>query len=401
MTEAEQVSQSVSAIDYAGFRREVESFVREHCPEDIRQVVRDGRKMHREPWARWQRILFDKGWGAPNWPSEHGGTGWDTLQQAIFNEVLAENDCPPQYHHGLRHIGPVILAYGSEEQKARYLPTILDGTEWWCQGYSEPNSGSDLASLRTRAHVQGNEYVVNGQKTWTSHAQEADLMYTLVRTKEDSKKQMGISLLIIPMDSPGITVRPIRTIDGWHHVNEVFLENVRVPLENCIGEQDNGWRYGKFLLSRERLNSANTGNLYQNLNRVRELVQNRLGSAAQRRRREALLTRLIGIEAEIAGVRALGMETIDLAMKGDPITLQPSALKLISAKLFQSLTETAMEVIGPEAATRMPRSEDDPFDGSMEAALWAQNYFYSRVRTIYGGSDEVQKNVIARQIFGD
>ncbi|AWB32824.1 acyl-CoA dehydrogenase family protein [Orrella marina] len=401
MTATEQATQSGSDLDYARFREEVESFVRENCPADIRQIVKDGRKMHREPWARWQAILFQKGWGAPNWPIEHGGTGWDTLQQAIFNEVLAENDCPPQYHHGLRHIGPVILEFGSADQKARYLPTILDGSEWWCQGYSEPNSGSDLASLRTRAEIQGDEYVVTGQKTWTSHAQEADLMYTLVRTKEDTRKQMGISLLIIPMDSPGITVRPIRTIDGWHHVNEVFLDNVRVPLQNCIGEQDNGWRYGKFLLSRERLNSANTGNLNQSLSRVRELVETRLTGTVHRRRRESLLTRLIGIEAEIAAVRALGMETIDLAMKGDPITLQPSALKLVSAKLFQYLTETAMEVIGPDAAARMPRAEDASFDGNMEAALWAQNYFYSRVRTIYGGSDEVQKNVIARQIFGD
>lgn len=388
-------------INYAAFRENVETFLRENCPADIRQMVAQGRKMHREPWARWQQILNKQGWGAPNWPTEHGGTGWDPLQQSIFNEALAENDCPPQYHHGLRHIGPVILAFGTEQQKQRYLPTILDGSEWWCQGYSEPNSGSDLASLRTRAERQGDVFVVNGQKTWTSHAQEADLMYTLVRTSEHSKKQMGISLLIIPMDSPGITVRPIRTIDGWHHVNEVFLDNVRVPVENCIGEPDMGWRYGKFLLSRERLNSANTGNLYQALKRVRMLIDDRLSGPAHARRREALLNRLVAMEAEMGALRALGMETIELAMKGDPITLQPSALKLVSARLFQQLTETAMEVVGPAASIRMPQSEDDPFDGNMEAALWAQNYFYSRVRTIYGGSDEVQKNVIARVIFGD
>lgn len=343
--------------DYKAFREEVEAFVRENCPPDIRAIVIEGRKMHREPWARWQRILFEKGWGAPNWPKEYGGTGWNTLQQSIFNDVLAQHDCPPQYHHGLRHIGPVIMEFGSQTQKQRYLPTILDGSEWWCQGYSEPNAGSDLASLRTRADIEGDEYIVNGQKTWTSHAQESDLMYTLVRTSDQSKKQMGISLLIIPVKSPGITVRPIRTIDGWHHVNEVFLENVRVPTENCIGEQDQGWRYGKFLLSRERLNSANTGNLYQTLNRVRELVLSRLSGCAHRRRREALMARLVGIEAEIGAVRALGMETIDLAMRGRPITLEPSSLKLVSAKLFQQLTEAAMEVVGPEAATLIPQNE--------------------------------------------
>lgn len=394
--------------------------------------------MHREPWSRWQRILFEKGWGAPNWPIEYGGTGWNPVQQSIFNEVLAENDCPPQYHHGLRHIGPVIIEFGSAAQKQRYLPTILDGSEWWCQGYSEPNAGSDLASLRTKATLEGNEYVVNGQKTWTSHAQESDLMYTLVRTSDQGKKQMGISLLIIPLSSPGISIRPIKTIDGWHHVNEVFLDNVRVPAASCIGEPDLGWRYGKFLLQRERLNSANTGNLYQSLKRLRQLMDERLpvasgtqslvgGQGASQqdvyfRRRESLKERIALMEAEVAAVRALGVETIDLAMKGQPITLQPSVLKLISARLFQQITEAAMEIVGPVAASRMPFHENEPiggsgagqghtkapdpellalFDGDMEAALWTQNYFYSRVKTIYGGSDEVQKNVIAKQIFGD
>jgi len=390
-----------TSINYSDFQQSVVDFVQTHCPDDIRQMVAEGRKISREPWSRWQRILYEHGWGAPNWPVEFGGMGWDPMQQSIFNEVLAENDCPPQYHHGLRHIGPVIIEFGSQEQKQKYLPPILDGSDWWCQGYSEPNAGSDLASLNTRADLDGDEFVVNGQKTWTSHAQESDLMYTLVRTSQHSKKQMGISLLIIPMNAPGVSIRPIKTIDGWHHVNEVFLENVRVPISDCIGEPDLGWRYGKFLLARERLNSANTGNLYQSLKRVRLLIENRISDKKFARRKQLLLGRLVDIEAEMGAVRALGLETIELAMKGDPITLQPSALKLISARLFQQLTETAMEVVGPSAAIRMPKNEDDPFDGNLEATLWAQNYFYSRVKTIYGGSDEVQKNVIARQIFGD
>lgn len=387
-------------INYDTFRSEVQEFVSKNCPADIKEIMALNRKLSREPWSRWQKILFARGWGAPNWPVEYGGTGWNPRQQAIFGEVLAENDCPPQYHHGLRHIGPVLIEFGSESQKARYLPRILDGSEWWCQGYSEPNSGSDLASLKTRAHIEGDKFIVNGQKTWTSHAQESDLMYTLVRTSEESRKQEGISLLIIPVRSKGITIRPIRTIDGWHHVNEVFLDNVEVPLSDCIGEIGDGWKYGKFLLARERLNSANTAPLFQYLKRTRTLIADRMNDPVNEQRRQSLEYRLLGVEAELKAIQELGLEAIDAVMQKKPIRLQPSVLKINSAGLFQTITEIGMEIMGPEYATSMPVSEDTHFDGNAEAALWLQNYFYSRVRTIYGGSNEVQKNMIAREIFG-
>ena len=387
-------------IDYQAFRNKVEAFVQKNCPQDIRKLVAENRKLSREPWSRWQKILHQHGWGAPNWPKELGGTGWNPKQQAIYGEVLAENDCPAQYHHGLRHIGPVLIEFGSPEQKSRYLPGILDGSDWWCQGYSEPNAGSDLASLKTRGEIRGDKIIVNGQKTWTSHAQESDLMYTLVRTSEEARKQDGISLLIIPLKARGITVRPIRTIDGWLHVNEVFLDNVEVPLSDCIGDVGSGWKYGKFLLARERLNSANTAPLFQYLSRTRHLIAEKLVQPKHRARRAALELRLLNVEAELRGIRELGLEAIEAVMSKTPITTQPSVLKLTSSRLYQTITEIGAEVVGPEFAARMPLQEGSAFDENEQATLWIQNYFYSRVRTIYGGSDEVQKNMVARELFG-
>ena len=387
-------------IDYQAFRNEIQAFVQKNCPQDIRQLVAENRKLSREPWSRWQKILHQHGWGAPNWPTELGGTGWNPKQQAIYGEVLAENDCPAQYHHGLRHIGPVLIEFGSPEQKSRYLPGILDGSDWWCQGYSEPNAGSDLASLKTRGEIRGDTIIVNGQKTWTSHAQESDLMYTLVRTSEEARKQDGISLLIIPLKARGITVRPIRTIDGWLHVNEVFLDNVEVPLSDCIGDVGSGWKYGKFLLARERLNSANTAPLFQYLSRTRHLIAEKLAQPKHRARRAALELRLLNVEAELRGIRELGLEAIEAVMSKTPITTQPSVLKVTSSRLYQTITEIGAEVVGPEFAARMPLQEGSAFDEHEQATLWIQNYFYSRVRTIYGGSDEVQKNMVARELFG-
>ncbi len=387
-------------IDYQAFRNEIETFVQKNCPQDIQKIVAENRKLSREAWSRWQKILYAHGWGAPNWPKEVGGTGWNPKQQAIYGEVLAENNCPAQYHHGLRHIGPVLIEFGSPEQKSRYLPGILDGTEWWCQGYSEPSAGYDLASLKTRGEIRGDKIIVNGQKTWTSHAQESDLMYTLVRTSEEARKQDGISLLIIPIKSKGITVRPIRTIDGWIHVNEVFLDNVEVPISDCIGDIGSGWKYGKFLLARERLNSANTAPLFQYLTRTRSLIAEKFVRPEHQARRVALESRLLDVEAELRGIRELGLEAIEAVMNKTPITTQPSVLKITSSRLYQTITEIAAEVVGPEFAARMPLQEESTFDGNEQATLWIQNYFYSRVRTIYGGSDEVQKNMVARELFG-
>lgn len=387
---------SPAEVDYDAFSAEIRAFVSKNCPPEIRAIVAENRKLTREPWSRWQKILFARGWGAPGWSKEYGGTGWDVRQRYIFEEVTAECDCPPQYHHGLRHIGPVLIEFGTPDQKARYLPGILDGTDWWCQGYSEPGSGSDLASLKTRATREGDAYVVSGQKIWTSHAHEADLMYTLVRTSSEGRKQEGITLLLIPMDAPGISVRPIRTIDGWHHVNEVFLDEVKVPVANRVGEEGKGWAYGKFLLERERLGAAQVSPLVRLLERTRLLVARELLGEENARRRDLLEYRLLAAEAEIIGQRELGLTAIDDVMHDRPLGLAPSSLKLAASRITQELSEIAFDVMGPQLAGRFPIGEDDGGDG----IVWVRNYLYYRARTIVGGTSEIQKNVIARSLFG-
>lgn len=389
-----------TTIDYEAFRREVRAFAETKCPPDIREAVAGNRKLSRDIWSRWQRILYEHGWGAPSWPKAYGGTGWDPRQRHIFDEVMAECDCPPQYHHGLRHIGPVIIEFGTEEQKRRFLPGILKGEDWWCQGYSEPGAGSDLASLQTAARREGDVYVVNGQKMWTSHAHEADWMYTLVRTSKEAKKQQGITMLLIPLSSPGITIRPIRTIDGWHHVNEIFLDDVRVPVENRIGEEGKGWTYGKFLLERERLGGANVAPALRNLRRTRELVARELGGEENRLKRQSLEHRLLLAEAELLGAQALGKEAIAAVMEGRPLGLLPSILKLSTSVTLQQLAEVALDAVGDELAPRFRRLDAGGPNAEAPGIEWVQNYMYSRVRTIFGGTSEVQKDVIAKQLFG-
>ncbi|TCH97557.1 acyl-CoA dehydrogenase [Roseococcus sp. SYP-B2431] len=389
-----------AAIDYEAFREEVRDFALRNCPPEIRAVVASYRKLSRKIWYPWQKILFEHGWGAPNWPQEFGGTGWDTRQRVIFDEVMAECDCPPQYHHGLRHLGPVIIEFGNKEQQERFLPGILNGTDWWCQGYSEPGAGSDLASLRTTGRREGDEYIVDGQKTWTSHAQEADWMYTLVRTSKEPKKQQGISLLLIPLNSPGITIRPIRTIDGWHHVNEVFLDNVRVPVANRIGEEGQGWTYGKFLLERERLGGANIAPHRMALERVRDMVGKELAGEDRRAERELLNHRLLLAEAELLGASELGRESIEAAIEGKPLGMLPAVIKLCTSVTMQTISQIALDAVGDRLAPRFKRVDGEGPNAEAPGIEWVQNYMYARVRTIYGGSSEVQKNVIAKQLFG-
>ena len=338
------------------------------------------------------------GWGAPTWPVEYGGTGWDARQQILFEEVLAETGCPLQFHHGLRHIGPILIEFGSEYLKSRYLPGILDGTEWWCQGYSEPEAGSDLAALKTSATREGDVYVVSGQKTWTSYAREADLMYALVRTSKEGRKQLGITLLVVPMTSEGLTVHRIRTIDGWDHVNDVFFNEVRVPVENCVGVEGLGWTYGKRLLENERLNAANTAHLFSLLAHARRLVSDRLQSPVLEGRREELELRLLHIEAELMGQRECGARAVDDAMHGRDLGLTPSVLKLATSQLFQRLWEICFDIEGPELARRLPLYDEN--SGLSDGSEGLRTYLWSRSRSIVGGTSEIQRNVIARGLFG-
>jgi alkylation response protein AidB-like acyl-CoA dehydrogenase len=385
------------SIDYAGFRRELEEFARKSCPPEIRAVVAAGQKITKREYQAWQKILNAKGWGAPSWPTEAGGTGWDIRQRLIFEEVMAENDCPPLYHHGLGHIGPVIIRFGTPEQKARFLPRILDGSDWWCQGYSEPGSGSDLASLSTSARLDGDEWVVNGQKIWTSHAHEASMIYMLVRTSREPKRQDGIPLLLVPMDAPGITVRPIRTIDGWHHLNEVFFDDVRVRVDNLIGEVGKGWTCAKFLLERERLPPANVARLELVRRQVTRLVEEAAQAAAGRRDFSGLHHKLLLCEADVKGARVMMAQATDDLIHQRPLGVQPSAIKMTVADCAQRLTTIALDAVGPDAAHRFLSEIDG---GDVPAATWIQNYMFTRARTIAGGTSEVQRNVVANELLG-
>jgi alkylation response protein AidB-like acyl-CoA dehydrogenase len=388
------------SIDYDAFRREVEEFACTRCPPGLRERVRSNAKLGRADYAAWQRILHENGWAAPSWPKAFGGTGWDMRQRYVFEAVMADRDCPPQYHHGLGHIGPVMLHFGTPEQHRRFLPGILDGSDWWCQGYSEPGAGSDLASLKTRAirgqDGDGEHYLVTGQKIWTSHAHEADWMYTLVRTSQEGRKQEGITLLLIPLSLPGIRIQPIRTIDAWHHVNEVFLDEVRVPVENRLGDEGQGWRCAKFLLDRERLAPA----IVVRLDRLLQQVVAQVAAAAVPA--HAFAERLLLAEAEVRAARELLLSAIDDEMNGRLQAAKSSALKLHCSELAQRIIGIAFDALGARRAARFVPLDSDggPQIAEDSESNMIHNYLFYRSRTIAGGTSEVQKNVIARELFG-
>ena len=312
-----------------------------------------------------------------------------------FEEVMADQDCPPLYHHGLGHIGPVIMQFGTARQKAQFLPRILDTTDWWCQGYSEPGSGSDLASLSTPAVRDGDHYVINGQKIWTSHAHEADRIYLLARTSREGRKQEGISLFLIDMDTPGIRVRPIPTIDGWHHVNEVFLDDVRVPADRLLGEEGKGWTCAKYLLERERLPPASVAQLMRQWRRVARLLNERR-QAAPLHDYAALDDEMLALAARIKGAREMLAQAIDAMMRKEPLDARPSALKQACSVISQSLTRIAFMAVGDRGTQRLLREDE----GDSPDGTWVQNYLFARSKTIAGGTTEVQLNVVARSLFG-
>jgi alkylation response protein AidB-like acyl-CoA dehydrogenase len=393
----------IAAVDYEAFHREVDDFARLDCPADLRDRVRSNAKLGREDYAAWQRILHRRGWAAPSWPQAFGGTGWDMRQRYLFESAMVERDCPPQYHHGLGHIGPVLLHFGTPEQHQRFLPGILDGTDWWCQGYSEPGAGSDLASLKTRAVRDGDHYVVTGQKVWTSHAHEADWMYTLVRTSQEGRKQEGITLLLIPMSLPGIRIQPIRTIDAWHHVNEVFLDEVRVPAENRLGDEGQGWTCAKFLLDRERLAPAIVLRLTPLLKQVAEQVAAAAAlPGAPAGLAQAFEERLLLAEADVRGARELLLSAIDEETRGQLRAAKSSALKLHCSELAQRIIGIAFDALGTRRASRFVPVDADglPHPADDAESNMIHNYLFFRSRTIAGGTSEVQKNVIARELFG-
>ena len=384
------------------FRDEVRAFAISKLPDDIRDKVLRHQRLERNDYVRWHNILADQGWGAPNWPVEHGGTGWNALQRLIFEVECFKAGAPRLLPFGLSMIGPVLMKYGSAEQQARLLPRMLRVEDWWCQGYSEPGSGSDLASLKTRAVREGDDYIVNGQKTWTTLAQYADWMFCLVRTDPDARAQRGISMLLLDMRSPGVTVRPIRTLDGGHDVNEVWLENVRVPVSNLVGEENQGWTYAKYLLGHERTGIAGLGHCHRELGILKDMAARARSRGLPLLADNRIRDRISRIEVDIM---ALEMLLLRVASSNDGTPgPEASVLKIRGSEIQQDLAMLQMEVAGPDACPYDPdwleADNDGHGPGPEMAAAAGAGYADMRKTSIYGGTTEVQKGIIARLVLG-
>ena len=392
--------------DEIAFRDEVRAFIRQSLPDAIRQKLVNERHVSKDDLVVWTRILNKKGWAVSHWPVEWGGTGWSAMKQLIFRDEIQQAPAPEPLAFGTSMVGPVIYTFGSEAQKKRFLPRIANLDDWWCQGFSEPGAGSDLASLKTTARRDGDHWVVNGQKTWTTLAQYADWIFVLARTDPSVKKQEGISFILVDMKTPGITVRPIQTIDGGHEVNEVFFDDVRVPLENLVGQENKGWDYAKFLLGNERNGIARIGISKARLRRIRELAS--LPTYGDRpimedaRFRQKLAALEVELKAlEMTQYRVISNERKREKGKPDPAS---SVLKIKGSEIQQATTELLMDVVGPYALPyREERGGDrwnEPSAGPDWAAAIAPTYFNMRKVSIYGGSNAIQRGIIAKAILG-
>jgi len=387
------------------FRDEVRSFFRTEIPAEIRRKVSEGRSLSREDYVISQRILNARGWAVPHWPLEWGGQPWTPIQRYIFTEELLQAAVPLPLQFNCYMVGPVIAAFGSEEQKKRFLPRIANLDDWWCQGFSEPGAGSDLASLKTRALREGDFYVVDGQKTWTTLGQYADWIFCLVRTDPTVKKQAGISFLLIDMKTPGITVRPIITIDGRHEVNEIFFDNVRVPIENLVGEENKGWDYAKFLLANERTGIARIGLSKERIARIKRLAKEvPVGTGTLWDNRD-FRARVASVEIELKALEITQMRVVATQSKTGSSKPDPasSILKIKGSELQQTTTELLLEAAGPYAlltGDQIGAGPNEPPGGFGWVDAAAPTYFNNRKVTIYGGSNEIQRNVIARAILG-
>lgn len=388
--------------DDLAFRDQVRQFIAANLPADLRHKVLNHKRLSKQDYQLWHRILAKQGWVASGWPVEYGGPGWTPVQRHIFEEECAAAGTPAVLPFGINMVAPVIMAFGNQGQKDYYLPRILSGEDWWCQGYSEPGSGSDLASLKTRAVRDGDHYIVNGQKTWTTLAQHADMIFCLVRTDPDARKQEGISFLLIDMKTPGITVRPIIMLDEDHEVNEVFFDNVRVPVANLIGQENKGWTYAKYLLGHERTNIAAVGRAKREL-----LFLKRIAREQQKNSRPLLEDPLFSAKVAQLEIELMALEITVLRVvsqdSGKPGP-EASLLKIKGTEIQQRLTELMIEAVGPYAQPFDPAylegQQTHSITAEDDAAPLAPYYFNFRKTSIYGGSNEIQRNIITQMILG-
>jgi len=375
------------------FAAEVRAFVKANLPADVRDKVKNGKHLDRDDYMRWQQALGKKGWLVYTWPKKYGGPGFTPAERYIFENICAEEYAPGIIPFGTKMVGPVIYTFGTDEQKQTYLPAIRESTVWWCQGYSEPGSGSDLASLRTRAEKQGDHYIVNGSKTWNTMGHWADWIFCLVRTDPKAKPQEGISFLLIDMKTPGITVKPIIMMDGGHEVNEVFFDNVKVPVANLVGKENEGWTCAKFLLANERLGIAEVPASKRGVRSLWQLNDD-----------PSLKEKIADVDLQVQALEMSELRALSTMQLGGAPGPEASILKVRGSEIQQRIAELAMEAVGEYAAPYQPdmlfRDSNETPVGPDHAPPAAPRYFNMRKTTIYGGSTEIQKNIVSKAILG-
>jgi hypothetical protein len=382
----------------SAFRDTVRAWLHENLPDDLREKVARYQELDKDDLVRWHKILAQKGWVAPEWPIEWGGTDWTVVERYIFEEECGFAGCPPLIPFGLKMCAPVLFQFGTEEQKRRFLPGIYNGDVFWCQGYSEPGSGSDLASLKTSAVRQGDYYLVNGQKIWTTMAQFADWIFCLVRTDPNTpKKQEGISFLLMDMTTPGITVRPLLLMDGGYEVNEVFFDDVRVPVENRVHKEGDGWTVAKYLLGYERMNTGRVGVSKRELAHIKELAAQQLKDGKPLLDDSRFRDKLSRVEVELMALEITNLRFLDQLRGGRAPGAEVSLLKIKGTEIQQALTELMVEIAGPLA---QPFKPIDAVDFDQFTAALLPRYCNYRKTTIYAGSNEIQRNIIAKMSLG-
>lgn len=391
--------------DEQAFQKEVRSFFENEYPQNILERNRNRQTITKEDMIRSQKALHARGWIAPNWPKEYGGTGWTPTQRYIFENENARAGMPRIVPFGLSMVGPIIYAYGNDAQKERFLPDILESNVWWCQGFSEPGAGSDLASLSMKAERESDHYIVTGQKTWTTFAQYADWIFCLVRTSKEDKKQEGISFLLIDMASPGVSVNPIITIDGGREINDVHMDNVKVPVENLVGEEGKGWTYAKMLLTHERTGIAGVARSKDQINTIRQIAaKTDNGFGEMLIEDDDFMRRLSAVEIELMALEFTELRTLSAIQTGGAPGPESSILKIKGTEVQQAITELFVEMAGNYATPYLPEyyqpgSNLEPV-GPEWAADASSKYFNYRKTSIYGGSNEIQKNIIAKAVLG-
>lgn len=385
------------------FRDEVRAFLADKLPARLSGKVAGGKHLTKADMQEWHAILNARGWLASHWPEEYGGTGWSAVERFIFEHECCLADAPRIVPFGVNMLGPVLIRYGSQAQKQHWLPRILSGADWWCQGYSEPGAGSDLAALQTSAVLDDGHYVVNGQKTWTTLGQYANMIFCLVRTSREARKQDGISFLLIDMTTPGVEVRPIITLDGEHEVNEVFFTDVRVPADNLVGAENKGWTCAKYLLTYERTNIAGVGFSVAALAQLKRIAAQQVRNGRPLADDPSFAARLARVEIDLDNMKTTNLRMIAAAGGGAP-GAESSMLKIRGTEIRQEITSLTRRAMGPYARPYIIEALQDgyhgPRIGPAAAAGAAAQYFNQRKLSIFGGSNEIQKNIISRMILG-